>query len=104
MGDTLKLNKTVRMLDIEWPNGKKNQYSVDVSGKDRLKQWLDQEKKISALQKYKDGKGLTPDAVDELYATCADLLNNLVGDKQAKDILKKTGGSFFFFFFFIVYM
>lgn len=91
--DTLKLSASYKTLEIEWPKGKKKEYRIDVSSRERLHKWLEQEKQIAKLSEKKDD-AIDAESVDQIYTTCESLLENLVGAKQTKDILRRSNGSF----------
>jgi hypothetical protein len=93
MSDILKLARSVRVLTIEWPDGKKKDYEVDVSSRDRLTKWFSEEQKLGDLKKYTEGKEVTVESFDEIFDTSRDLISTLVGEKACADIMKRSGGS-----------
>ena len=94
MGDSMKVLSSVRTLDVEWADGRKKTYHIDVSNKERLTKWLGQEVSLDKLKGITD-KSVNEQTLDEMYDVCKDLVSNMVGDKEAKDMLKRSNGSLF---------
>lgn len=85
---------SVRTLDVEWADGKKKTYHIDVSNKERLTKWLGQEANLDKLKGI-DGKSVNEQTLNEMFDVCTALIGNMVGSKEAKDIYKRTNNSLF---------
>lgn len=94
MGDSMKVLSSVRTLDIEWADGRKKTYHIDVSNKERLTKWLGQEANLDKLKGI-DGKSVNEQTLNEMFDVCTALIGNMVGSKEAKDIYKRTNNSLF---------
>src|SRR5574344_210005 len=94
MGDSMKVLSSVRTLDVEWADGRKKTSHIDVSNTERLTKWLGQKASLDKLKEVTD-KSVNEQALGEMFDVCSELVSNMVGDKEAKDMLKRSNGSLF---------
>lgn len=88
---TVKIKSSVKTLEVEWANGKKDVYSFRTGDKDSLMMWYRKAKDLESFEK----RVTDESAIEELYKLEEELISMILGAKGWREIWKKAGGEVF---------
>jgi hypothetical protein len=87
----VKVRSSIKVLEIEWPNGKKDLYRFNIGDKDALASWQAKHKSLDGYT----NRITDENAIEELYKIESELIAVILGEKAWREIWKKCENNVF---------